>query len=352
MESSSFMFSILENPAPSLSLEDAKSITYQWFNNPQNIKCLASERDQNFYVKNSKNEAFVLKIANSKEALGTLDFQNKALKHLAENTTLPLPRVISDLSGNEIITVNIKNQELFVRMISFLEGRPLGDIGPLKNIEELYTNMGIFLGNLGKGLKNFKHPSSKHKLLWDMSHTHLLYELLPNIENEGNKKIAEKSLLYFTEHIEEPLSQQRTQVIHNDMNPDNVILRSSESSELAGMIDFGDMVEAPLINDLAVAASYQTVAMNDIFKGTLSLLSGFNRVCPLNADELDLLPGLIMNRIAMSVIICEWRAIDHPENKEYILGGIKKTWKTLETLVEKDLKAIATQLKNSLKPNI
>ena len=55
MESSSFMFSVLENPAPSLSLEDAKSITYQWFNNPQNIKCLASERDQNFYVKNSKN---------------------------------------------------------------------------------------------------------------------------------------------------------------------------------------------------------------------------------------------------------------------------------------------------------
>ena len=352
MENNSFIFPVLENPAPSLSLKDAKNIAHKWFNNPQDIKSLVSERDQNFYVKNSNNEGFILKIANSKEVLGTLDFQNKALKHLANTTTLPLPKVQSDLSGNEIITVNIKNQEFFVRMVSFIEGTPLGDIGSLKNIEDLYTNMGIFLGGLGKGLRNFKHPSSKHKLLWDMSHTHLLYELLPYIKNKHNKKMAEKALLYFTEHVEQPLSQQRTQVIHNDMNPDNVILMSSESSELAGMIDFGDMVEAPLINDIAVAASYQTVAMNDIYKGTVSFLSGYNRVCPLNTEELDLLPGLIMNRIVMSVIICEWRAIDHPENQEYILGGITKTWKTLETLIEEDLEGIATQLKNSLIPVI
>jgi hydroxylysine kinase len=116
------------------------------------------------------------------------------------------------------------------------------------------------------------------------------------------------------------------------------------------MIDFGDMVEAPLINDLAVAAAYQTAAMNDIFKGTSSLLSGYHQTYPLLPKELDLLPGLIMNRVAMSAIICEWRAIDHSDNQEYILGGIQRMWKTLETLLKSDLEGVATTLKNNLTP--
>ena len=97
-------------------------------------------------------------------------------------------------------------------------------------------------------------------------------------------------------------------------------------------------------------AAYQTAAMNDIFKGTSSLLSGYHQAYPLLPKELDLLPGLIMNRVAMSAIICEWRAIDHPDNQEYILGGIQRMWKTLEALLKSDLEGVATTLKNNLTP--
>ena len=352
MNNANFTFPVLENPAPSLSLDDAEKIAEKWLDSPTGIKRLDSERDQNFYVQNAHNEGFVLKVANSKEDWGTLDFQNQALKHLAKTTTLSLPRVKSDLLGSEIATISLENEECFVRLVTFLEGEPLGNINSITNVQTLYSNMGTFLGNLGLGLKDLQHHSSKHKLLWDMSHTNLLYKLLPYIDNKNNRNIAQKALLYFTKYVEKPLSLQRTQVIHNDMNPDNVILQPPRTTQLAGMIDFGDMVEAPLINDLAVAASYQTVAMGDIFKGTSSMLSAYNKVYPLNSDELDLLPSLIMNRIAMSAIISEWRAKEHPGNQEYILGSIKKTWKTLECLVEEDLGAIAIKLKNNLSTSL
>ena len=184
MKNPFFVFPVLENPAPNLSICDAEKIAEQWVDNPKNIKYLASERDQNFYIESSNNERFVLKIANSKESFNTLDFQNKALKHLSNNSELSLPRVKCNLSGNDIVAVKMHNQKFLVRLVSFVDGKPLGDINSPKNIQKLYSNMGFFLGSLGKGLKNFKHSSSNHKLLWDMSHTHLLYEL-PHLKDES-----------------------------------------------------------------------------------------------------------------------------------------------------------------------
>ena len=50
MKNPIFVFPVLENPAPNLNLCDAKKIAEQWVDNPKNIKYLASERDQNFYI--------------------------------------------------------------------------------------------------------------------------------------------------------------------------------------------------------------------------------------------------------------------------------------------------------------
>ena len=137
-------------------------------------------------------------------------------------------------------------------------------------------------------------------------------------------------------------------MIHNDMNPDNVLVKHSDSSQVAGMIDFGDMVHAPLINDPAVAAAYQTVSCGDLFQGTADILKGYHSTNPLQEQELDLLPSLVVNRIAMTAIISEWRAKEHPENQDYILGNINRTWEVLNRLHKQKYADIAERLKNSL----
>ena len=114
------------------------------------------------------------------------------------------------------------------------------------------------------------------------------------------------------------------------------------------MIDFGDMVYAPLINDPAVAAAYQTVSCADLFLGTADILKGYHSVNPLQEQELDLLPSLVVNRIAMTAIISEWRAKEHPKNQDYILGNINRTWEVLNRLHKQEYADIAERLKNSL----
>jgi hypothetical protein len=63
---------------------------------------------------------------------------------------------------------------------------------------------------------------------------------------------------------------------------------------------------------------------------------------------MDLLPSLIVNRIAMTAIIAEWRAKEHPENQDYILGNINRTWEVLNRLHKQEYADIAEQLKNNL----
>ena len=209
--------------------------------------------------------------------------------------------------------------------------------------------MGAFLGLLGKGLKDFSHTGANHKLLWDVKETESLFDILEFIENQDKRSLAQKTLEYFSTHISPKLGQVRKQVIHNDMNPDNLLVKESNPQLVSGIIDFGDMVNTPLVNDLAVAAAYQTVKQKDLFVGTCDLLAGYQDEYPLTEAEISLLPGLIVNRIAMSLVISEWRASEHPENREYILGSIEKTWDALKDIVTSGYGHSAKELTDYLK---
>jgi hypothetical protein len=50
----------------------------------------------------------------------------------------------------------------------------------------------------------------------------------------------------------------------------------------------------------------------------------------------------------MTAIIAEWRAKEHPENQDYILGNINRTWEVLNKLHKQEYADIAEQLKNNL----
>ena len=350
MSSDSFSFPTLECPAPRLSLDDAQQAASAWFSDVVDLECLDSERDQNFLATNKKQQQYVLKIANSKESFDVLDFQNQALNHLLQSSpSLLLPRVCQDLSGKEISSIVVNNNKHYVRLLSFIKGVLLEDLvlGTLgwgasqAHPDVLRRMMGEFLAKLGKGLEDFSHPSSGHELLWDVKQAGSLYHLLSHIKNKHKRDIARTSLERFTKNTEPIIQQLRSQVIHNDMNQSNVILDFNQDGLVIGMIDFGDMVYAPLVNDLAVAAAYQTVATEDLVQGTVHLLSGYQKEYPLNENELALLPALITNRITMTVIIGEWRGAQHPENKQYILGGVDQSWRVLEELCMLNLESVA-----------
>ena len=342
-------FPVLEHPAPSFTTSEALEFAKLWFKEALDVSPLVSERDQNFLLTNNESEKFVLKIANAAEPVEVLDFQNQAMNHMAkQDSSLSLPRACLSLDKKQIHRLELNGDKHFVRVVTYLRGKLLDDLPNNKRNQDLMVSMGRFLGRLDCGLSGFSHPAAGHALLWDLQQTPSLHQHLSHIKDKNNLLTAQKTLDHFQDHIASKFSLLRTQVIHNDMNPDNVLVKHSDSSQVAGMIDFGDMVHAPLINDPAVAAAYQTVSCGDLFQGTADILKGYHSANPLQEQELDLLPSLVVNRIAMTAIISEWRAKEHPENQDYILGNINRTWEVLNRLHKQEYADIAERLKNSL----
>ena len=341
-----FSFPVLEHSAPVCDINKALDLAKNWMELDQNaiVTPLVSERDCNFLVINNEEKA-ILKISNHKEERGVLEFQTEAMLHLEQTTSLNLPKPKKSIDKEYLLQREIGGEDCYVRMVSYLEGVPLDDIrAEITEPQALHLSMGNFLAKLGIGLDSFSHPNEKHRLLWDVAQTESLFDLLGNIQDKQKRRMAEFSLIYFQKNTKDLLSKQRKQVIHNDMNPDNVLVSIERVNPVVGMIDFGDMLYAPLINDLAVACAYEVIRMESLYGGSKDLLLGYHNENELSNSEVMLLPMLVYNRIAMSLIISEWRACKHPENKEYILGNIDRTWSVFKEIKEDEIEKIGTQL--------
>ena len=278
---------------------------------------MVSERDQNFRLTTQQGKKYTLKISNHAEQLEVIDFQNRALLHVANSdASIPLPRVIPTLDGQLHSRVDRDGKTHFVRVLSWLEGSVLHD-APASPV--LAHRLGQLLARLAVALKGFDHPGSKLPLLWDMKRAASLADLVVHIEEPALRKMIGQTLDKFVTEVKPVLDTLRSQVIHNDMNPGNVLMDSSQPDQISGIIDFGDLTRSPLIIDLAVAASYQLGQGDDPLSGVLPMIAGYHSIEPLHQTEMELLTDLIRTRLITSLLIGSYRSMLFPENREYLL---------------------------------
>jgi Ser/Thr protein kinase RdoA (MazF antagonist) len=177
-------------------------------------------------------------------------------------------------------------------------------------------------------------PAATEPLLWDLQHTAQLEPLLTHIAPE-RRSLVECALERFKTRVAPVLPTLPAQVVHNDLNPHNVVL-TEEGDAIAGIIDFGDLVHAPRICDVAIAAAYQVRREGDPFADIVDYVGAYHALGPLSAEERSVLTDLIVSRMAMSTLISTWRAALHPENSEYILRNVPSAWAGLEAIVPGD----------------
>ena len=324
-------FTLLSTPPPEFSEAAAAQILRDQYGISGSLKILISERDQNFLVEQKSAESFVFKIASSAEAPGVTDFQMAALLHIeAKDPNLMVPRVIPTLSDNmDIAIVGDDGREHIARVLSWLDGIPLRYAEPKPDNA---VDLGSFLARLGAALADFEHPSADHVLLWDLSHAGHLAELLGKIESETLQENCRQRLTRFERFVEPALNNLRSQVIYNDLNSSNVLVDPNDPETITGIIDFGDMVKSPLVIDVAVAAAYLSEEGDAPLSSIVKFLSGYSRIRPLQQEEVELLYDLILTRNVMTIVITNWRAAQHPENRDYILRNEPRARSTIDAL--------------------
>jgi Ser/Thr protein kinase RdoA (MazF antagonist) len=111
------------------------------------------------------------------------------------------------------------------------------------------------------------------ELLWDVKHNSRLRPLLKHIEDDQRRELVQRLLDKFQEKTEPLLPKLRSQVIFNDLNPDNVLIFDG-TDRVSGFIDFGDIVYSPLVVDIAVGAAYLLGCMF-FYESSLKLFENF-----------------------------------------------------------------------------
>ena len=323
---------VLSQGSPALDDDWVRQLAETRYGLVGGIRPLTGERDRNYRIERPSNGSdgarFMLKISHPAETALVADFQTQALLHLAKaDPALPVQRIVPTLDGEPSFVCDPGDGlPRVVRLFTYLPGLPLPE-APRTPLQQ--QNLARMLARLDTALQGFDHPAGDLKLPWDIQRADSVRGLLAHIADTGSRALAEGALDRFERDAKPVLPTLPAQPIHNDFNIYNVLVDPQDTDRIAAILDFGDMVRAPAVDDLAVAAAYQVGTGDDPLADIVPFVAAYHAVRPLSAAEIDVLFTMITARLVMVVAISGWRAARYPENAAYLMRNNALSWARL-----------------------
>ncbi|GAB5522444.1 MAG: aminotransferase class III-fold pyridoxal phosphate-dependent enzyme [Roseivirga sp.] len=229
----------------------------------------------------------------------------RCLDHLdAQSVSTAIPNSKGDL-------ITVLDGHIY-RLMSFVEGQFLKEVEPTPT---MYTSLGRFMGKIDVKLKDFRNaPIEARKLDWDLQYFQRVPPLTKYVQKPDDRKLVEHFILQWDQHVYPRLEQLRRAIIHNDGNDWNVLIRQGE---VKGIIDFGDAVHTPLINELGIAMAYALFDKEAPLEWATYIIQGYHNEYPLLQEELDLLYHIIAGRLVTSICFSSYDKTLQPDN-DYI----------------------------------
>jgi len=275
----------------------------------------SSERDRNFRINAGPGADIVLKVCNRNEDPAVIAFQIAGLRHVAAvDPDLPVPRVVPTLGGAATSWVaSDAGETLLAYALTYRPGEPLWDIAMTA---DLMRAIGRAVARLGVALKTFAWPAPQQALVWDVRRAEAMRAHVPLIADPEGRLLVSAALDRFRDHTMPAFAQLRHQVIHNDANRGNVLVDPTLADPVTGLVDFGDMVFAPLVLDVSTAAMELAAPYADPIGLVAAFLEGYAAVTPLTPEEIACIYDAMMTRLAVCVAVYAWRGANNAEPRQ------------------------------------
>lgn len=319
---------LLETPPPRIALPPILAFLAREYGLHGTLTRLPSEKDLTFGLETARGREWVVKIANIAEPPEVLALQVAALDHLAVTAPdLGTARVRRTLTGEVFPRIRDDQGAAHIMLVvSYVAGAQIG--GEALNAADAAA-IGGMLAGLDRGLAGFTHEAAQRTLLWDHRRLPDYTGMMEMIADPAHLALARRALARYRAAALPHLGALRQQIVHNDFNPYN-IMRDADGR--LGVIDFGDILLAPLVQDLAVALAYLVPRGEDALGHAPACVRAYSAILTLTPLEQQILPALIGARAALTLTISNWRAARNPDRSGYILRNAPSAARALARL--------------------
>ena len=318
-----------------------KEVVGRWDERSQ-LDRLPGEYNGNFHV--SGGAPGILKVMHEDCERVRVETQIAMLKHLAQVSNLPIPRVISSANGNDIECVETDGTQRLAWMISLLPGQTLASTTPIGL--SLMRDIGISLSRLHIALNDFSHPGLEYSFKWDLTAADWFEPYVPQIQDPERIATVSRIFADYKRNHKSFLKSLPQQAIHNDLNDHNILVITDEdgSNHVSGLIDFGDILYGPVLADIAIAGAYLVLNCDNLVDRLAMFLEGYQSIQPLSQAEIDAVWPLVLTRLAVSVTNAAVMKKEKPDDP-YVVVTEGPAWQLLDHLDEFDGAVIRLRLR-------
>jgi 4-aminobutyrate aminotransferase-like enzyme/Ser/Thr protein kinase RdoA (MazF antagonist) len=336
----------LRTSPPSLRPAEAERIARDLYGLAVSVSALPGERDCNFRLRtadapgadapDTDAREFVLKILDVATDADSTDCLVSVLDHLAEqDAALPVPRLFPTQQGQAVGRFTADGVDYATCLVSFLPGRLLAASPPST---ALLQNLGATLARVDRALQGFFHPSLTRRLAWDVRRLPELAQFSSYIESAVLRETVDRVSTAFRASLPR-LRGLRGQAIHGDCHGSNLLVDSTGQS-ICGILDFGDMIHAPVIFEPAVAMSELLTEAMAPLDSVAAVLHGYAQSQTLQADEVELLYDIVAARHAVTVLVHAWRRHHDHQGARVLDEAAVHSGRSLDRLLTADRQAL------------
>jgi Ser/Thr protein kinase RdoA (MazF antagonist) len=314
-----FMATMVAQSRP-VSMERALALARERYRLEARATRLTGERDENFHLLTPDGAQYVLKVAHAAEDPRVSALLTAALLHVeAADPSLPCPRVVRTLEGaTQARFAAERGTERTARVLTYLPGVLLSAARRSPQQRAACGHVGACLTH---ALRSFEHPAAHREIIWDVRQAAHMRELLAELAGFPFRSDTADLLARLVPAIESRLPCLRHQVVHNDLNPRNILVDPADDARVTGVIDFGDLTYTALAADVAVAAAElipeDCTAVAEARAAVCDVARAYHARLPLLAEEVALLGTMVAARLLANVVVHEWHVHHNPASSHY-----------------------------------
>ncbi len=275
---------------------------------------LAGEVDINFRL----GKDYLVKMS-AESDLGFLEMQNEVFSLLRrQDLSFSTPEVVTDLEGNLINIYDLAGKDYHLRILKWIDGLPLGRFKP--HHPSLLRDIGQCCGWLSHCLKDYDHPAAHRSFDWDVTKVNWVSQQF-DLFNDEDRITVEDAYNRVHGKLSEMSGDLRMGVCYHDANDFNLIV-NPDSGRISGIIDFGDVLFAPVVSEVAIAMAYCAMNKKNPLEAAAHVLAGYYKVFRLEAHELDIIYEYVMGRLLISLTHAARRRRTDPKNKYLQISAV------------------------------